>query len=100
MISALFGLLCKLSGIFVIQFRRSAENIFWSFEELTFLHLKFQHIHSLVMNDDVIYLIRPKRAKNILQNEVASDFVFILKMRKNPRNFCSQNDRDRPDSNL
>ena len=47
-----------------------------------------------------MYLTRQKCAKNILQNEVASDFVFILKMGKNPRNVGSQNDRDRPDSNL
>ena len=41
----------------------------------------------------MIYLTEPERAKNIiLQNEVASDFVFILKMRKNPRNFGSQNE--------
>ena len=33
--------------------------------------------------------------KNILQNDVVSDFVFILKMRKNPRNFGSQSDCDR-----
>ena len=39
--------------------------------------------HSLVMTDEfVVYLTRSERAKNILQNEVASDFVFILKMRK------------------
>ena len=35
------------------------------------------------MTDDfVVYLTQPERAKNILQNEVASDFVFILKMRE------------------
>ena len=33
--------------------------------------------HSLVM-----YLIKPEHAKNILQNEVAPDFAFILKIRK------------------
>ena len=37
-----------------------------------------------------MYLIGPERAKNIFENEVASDFVFILKMRKNPQNFGSQ----------
>ena len=42
------------------------------------------------MTDDVMYLTRLERAKNILQNEVASDFVFILKMRKNPLNFGSK----------
>ena len=33
-----------------------------------------------------MYLTQPEPGKNILQNEVPSDFVFILKMRKNPRN--------------
>ena len=31
-----------------------------------------------------MYLTQPERAKNILQNEVPSDFAFILKMRNNP----------------
>ena len=39
-----------------------------------------------------MYLTRPEPAK-----KVASDFFFILKMRKNPQDFGSQNDRDRPD---
>ena len=30
-----------------------------------------------------MYLTQPEHAKNILQNEVLSDFVFIVKMRKN-----------------
>ena len=34
------------------------------------------------LDDFVMYLTRPERAKNILQNEVASDCVFILKTRK------------------
>ena len=42
----------------------------------------------------MMYLTRPERAKNILQNDVASDFVFILKMTKNPRNFGSQNESE------
>ena len=32
-----------------------------------------------------MYLTQPERAKNILQNEVPSDFVFILKIIKNPQ---------------
>ena len=32
-----------------------------------------------------MYLTQPERGKNILQNEVPSDFVFILKIIKNPQ---------------
>ena len=41
-----------------------------------------------------MYLTQPERAKNILQNEVTSHFVFILKMTKK----STENDSDRPES--
>ena len=41
-----------------------------------------------------MYLTQPERAKNILQNEVPSDFVFILKIIKK----STENDTDRLES--
>ena len=43
-----------------------------------------------------MYLTQPERAKNILQNEVPPDFVFILKMMHDKKS--TENDSDWPES--